>query len=160
MHKKIILGVDPGLADTGWGVLEANAQGFRFLGGGVIKTNAKEENSHRLKIIGDNLKEIIKIYSPDEACIEEVFVNKNNLSSLKLGQARGAIIYVIADNNIPIYEYSATNIKKAVVGVGRAEKHQILAMLKILLPKASPKTDHEADALACAICHSNQANKF
>ncbi|MDX1948924.1 MAG: crossover junction endodeoxyribonuclease RuvC [Rickettsiales bacterium] len=158
MNTKIILGIDPGLADTGWGVLEASTQGFKFIDSGSLKTNPKDENSYRLKLIGDEIKSVIQKYNPQESCLEEVFVNKNNLSSLKLGQARGAIIYVLADNNIPIFEYSATNIKKSIVGVGRAEKHQISAMLKILLPKATPKNDHEADALACAVCHANQTS--
>lgn len=157
MKERIILGVDPGLADTGWAVISVAGQSFRFLDCGSIKTNPKTNNAVRLKAIGDGIKLAIEKYQPNEASIEEVFVNKNNLSSLKLGQARGAIIYVIADANIDLAEYSATNIKKSIVGVGRAEKHQISAMLKILMPKATPQNEHEADAIACAICHANKS---
>lgn len=157
MIEKIILGIDPGLADTGWAVILASGQSYRFVSCGTISTSSKLENPERLKIIGDEIRNIVKNFTPDEASIEEVFINKNALASLKLGHARGAIIYAVATENVPIFEYSATSIKKTIVGVGRAEKHQISAMLKILIPKATPKNDHEADAIAAAICHANNS---
>ena len=107
-----------------------------------------------------SLTEIIKIYRPDEAAIEETFVNKNPVSSLKLGHARGALMLSLGLCGLKVSEYSATAVKKAVVGVGRAEKEQIQMMIKILLPKAIFKTEDEADALAVAICHNNNSRPY
>jgi crossover junction endodeoxyribonuclease RuvC len=106
------------------------------------------------------LVEIIKIYQPDEAAIEETFVNKNPTSSLKLGHARGALILTLGLCGLKVAEYSATAVKKSVVGVGRAEKDQVQMMMRILLPKATFKTEDEADALAVAICHQNNKRNY
>lgn len=153
--EKIILGIDPGLGNTGWAIISVDGQNYKFIECGTIVTDAKSETAERLSIIGSEIEKVIGRYKPDIGCIEEVFVNKNNLSSLKLGHARGVLIYCVAKNNIPLFEYSATNIKKTIVGIGRAEKDQVAMMVKILLPKALPKNDHEADAIACALCYSN-----
>ncbi len=110
----------------------------------------------RIKFLQENIEPVIAQYQPDEAAIEEIFINKNPTSSLKLGHARGALMLSLALGNLKIYEYSTTAIKKTVVGVGRADKNQISVMVKCLLPKATFKTEDEADALAVAICHNNQ----
>lgn len=152
---RIILGIDPGLHHTGWGVIKLQDNKSTFLGCSTISTNPKDEMQHRLLKISDGIAEAINSFKPDEAAIEEVFVNKNNLSSLKLGHARGAIMLTAAQKKVNCTEYSATHIKKTIVGKGRAEKQQIDMMVKILLPKSNPKTDHEADALAIALTHAN-----
>ena len=155
MGTKIILGVDPGLAYTGWGIISKENNMYKFLGCGTIETNSKDKMPERLRTINESLKKVLESYTIDEAAVEETFVNKNNLSSLKLGHARGAIILTLSLADIPISEYSATNVKKSVVGVGRAEKGQVEAMIKVLLPKSVIKSEHEADALAVAITHAN-----
>ncbi len=152
---KMILGIDPGLVNTGWGLIAKENNSFRFIAAGTIITDAKEEMHLRLRDINKQLTQVLDNHTVDEAAIEETFVNKNNLTSLKLGQARGAILLTLSLADIPIAEYSATNIKKAVVGVGRAEKQQMAMMVKTLMPKAVMKTEHEADALAIAIAHAN-----
>lgn len=152
---KFILGIDPGLVNTGWGIISKENNNYKFIACGTIKSNTKDEMPLRLKTINLQLKEVLDSYKIDEAAVEETFVNKNSLSSLKLGHARGAIILTVSLADIPVYEYSATNVKKSVVGVGRAEKDQIKMMMKVLLPKADIKSEHEADALAIAITHAN-----
>jgi crossover junction endodeoxyribonuclease RuvC len=156
--SKIILGIDPGLVNTGWGIILKENNILRYIASGTIKTNSKDSTSYRLKHIYSELFQVFNSYIIDEAAIEETFVNKNNLSSLKLGQARGAIILSVSLAGISLSEYSATNVKKSVVGVGRADKNQISSMVKVLLPKSTAKSEHEADALAIAICHANNSN--
>ncbi len=151
----MILGVDPGLVNTGWGIIAQQDNSLRFIACGTITTNAKDEMAARLVTLNKGLTEVLSAYTVDECAIEETFVNKNNLTSLKLGHARGAIILTLSLADIPPAEYSATNVKKAVTGSGRAEKTQVGSMIKILLPKADVKTEHEADALAVAITHAN-----
>ncbi len=114
----------------------------------------------RLHHFHESLVQIIKTHQPHEAAIEETFVNVNPTSSLKLGQARGALILTLGLCGLKVAEYSATAVKKTVVGIGRAEKHQVQAMIKILLPKANFKTEDEADALAIAICHNNHSSTY
>ena len=116
--------------------------------------------AERLNHFHQNLLQIIQLYKPDEASVEETFVNKNPISSLKLGHARGALILTLGICGIKVNEYSATSVKKTIVGVGRAEKNQVQAMIKILLPKANFKTEDEADALAIAICHNNHKKNW
>lgn len=151
-----ILGIDPGLTKTGWGIISSDKNNLAFLASGTIHTDTSKSLSERLRFLHENLLQIIKDYQPDEAAVEEVFVNKNPISSLKLGHARGAAMLSLALMNLKIYEYSTTSIKKTVVGVGRADKNQIQVMVKYLLPKATFKTEDAADALAVAICHTNQ----
>jgi crossover junction endodeoxyribonuclease RuvC len=114
----------------------------------------------RLNQINKGLKKVLEEHTIDEAAVEETFVNNNNLTSLKLGHARGAIILTLSLADIPISEYSATHVKKSVVGVGRAQKDQMSMMVKVLMPKAVIKSEHEADALAVAICHGNNTKYF
>ena len=153
--SKIILGIDPGLVNTGWAVILKENNSYRFLDSGTIKTKATDETSFRLKQINEGLNKVFKAFKIDTAGIEDSFVNKNASTSLKLGQARGAIILTVSIAGISLSEYSPTNIKKSIVGTGRADKDQIAMMVKVLLPKAEFKNEHEADALAIALCHGN-----
>jgi crossover junction endodeoxyribonuclease RuvC len=151
-----ILGVDPGLTKTGWGIILSNQNNISFIASGIIHTDASMELSERIKFLHENISKVVDLYQPDEAAVEEIFINKNPTSSLKLGHARGAIMLSLALKNLKIYEYATTAIKKTVTGVGRADKNQIGVMVKCLLPKATFKTEDEADALAVTICHNNQ----
>ena len=150
-----ILGVDPGLTKTGLGIIEVKNNTLSFIASTTIYTAASDPLVTRLHHLHKSLVEFVQIHQPDEAAIEETFVNVNPTSSLKLGHARGALILGLGLCELKVAEYSATAVKKAVVGVGRAEKQQIQMMIKILLPKAIFKTEDEADALAIAICHNN-----
>lgn len=153
---KIVIGVDPSLTKTGVGIIKvSSANEISFVAARTIYTSSKDPIAKRLLELHDNLNQIIGEFRPDVAAIEEVFVNKNPLSSLKLGHGRGALILSLAINNLPVYEYSATKIKKSVTGVGRADKNQIMQMMKYLIPKADFKTEDEADALAVAVCYVN-----
>lgn len=152
----IILGIDPALTKTGWGVISSHKNAISFIASGTIQTDATQNLSERLCYIHKNISEIINLYKPDEVAIEETFVNKNAVSSLKLGHARGVLMVACATQGLKIYEYASTAIKKTVVGVGRAEKNQVGVMIKYLLPKATFKNEDEADALAVAVCHNNQ----
>jgi len=150
-----ILGIDPGLTKTGLGIIEVKNNSLSFIASHTIYSSPSDQISVRLQHFHKNLIEIVSAYKPDVAAVEETFVNKNPLSSLKLGHVRGALILTAGICNLPVFEYSATAIKKAVVGIGRAEKEQVQMMIKILLPKAQFKTEDEADALAAAICHNS-----
>lgn len=151
----LIIGIDPGLQHTGWGIISLKSNQLSFVACGVVHTNASSPMPGRLKHLHDGLQKIIDIYKPTEAAIEETFVNKNNASSLKLGQARGAILLSLALAELPIQEYSANMVKKSVVGSGHAAKEQIAAMVKMLLPTNDAKSPDAADALAIAICHAH-----
>lgn len=151
----IILGIDPALSKSGWGIVSFTNNNLSFIACGTIKTDAKDSLPSRVLQVSQGITAIIKKYQPDEVAIEETFLNKNPTSSLKLGHARGAIILTCSLQNIPIYEYAATLIKKTVVGKGRAEKQQVVAMLQYLLPGCKTNSFDEADALATAICHTN-----
>ncbi len=150
-----IIGIDPGLTKTGVGIIEVKNNSLSFISSQTIQTSASDSLVSRLTKFHESLTEIIKNYQPDEAAIEETFVNNNPVSSLKLGHARGALILTLGLCGLKVTEYSTTAVKKAVTGVGRAEKTQIQAMIKILLPKSDSKSEDEADALAVAICHNN-----
>jgi crossover junction endodeoxyribonuclease RuvC len=151
----IILGVDPGLVKTGWGVIEQAGSSLKFLGNGVIAPNTKIPIEKRLHTLHNELSKVVLNFLPDECAIEETFVNKNASSSLKLGFARGALLLSLSINKLPLSEYAPNLIKKTVVGVGRAEKGQIQAMVKILLPSANVDSEDATDALAIAICHAS-----
>ena len=151
----LILGIDPALINTGWGVISYKDNNLKYIASGTIKISAKNTLDKRLKNINSELQKILDIYKPDICAIEETFVNKNPVSSLKLGHARGAIILTVAMFGIEITEYPANKIKKTVTGAGKADKEQVQAMIKVLLPTADCKTHDEADALAVAICHSS-----
>ena len=154
--SKIIIGIDPSLTKTGVGLIRVDDRCvISFVGARTIYTNSGDFMAKRVLDLHSQLGEIIDDFRPDIAAIEEVFVNKNSLSSFKLVYGRGALMLSLAIKNLPVYEYSATNIKKSVTGVGRADKNQVMQMIRYLLPKADFKTEDEADALAVAICHIN-----
>lgn len=150
-----ILGLDPSLSSTGWGIIEANNNRLTYIADGFIPTDAKLPIEQRLDIIYRTLCNIIETYNPDEASIEQTFLNSNPASSLKLSMARGVVILSAGSYNIPLTEYEPNKVKKATVGVGRAEKSQVETMVKILLPTAKPKNNDSADALAIAITHAH-----
>lgn len=155
-----ILGIDPGLRLTGFGVIEKTGEKLTYIASGTIKTASgkpgdREELPARLKIILDGLFEVIDTYQPNEVAVEKVFVNVNPQSTLLLGQARGAAISAAVIKNLSVAEYTALQVKQAVVGNGHAAKEQVQEMVKRLLKlPATPKPD-SADALACAICHAH-----
>jgi crossover junction endodeoxyribonuclease RuvC len=150
-----IIGIDPGLTKTGVGIIEVKNNSLFFVASATIHSNASDPFVTRLHHFHTSLTEIIKAHNPDESAIEETFVNMNPTSSLKLGHARGALILSLGLCGLKVAEYSTTAVKKAVVGVGRAEKAQVQMMIKVLLPGANFKTEDEADALAVAICHNS-----
>lgn len=157
----IILGIDPGLTKTGWGLISSVNNNLSFIASGTIYTDAKQPIHHRIHHLHINIAEVLAQYQPQHVAIEETFINTNPLSSLKLGHARGAIMLSLALNReLEIFEYSTTAVKKAVVGVGRADKTQVAAMIKYLLPKSVFKSEDESDALAVAICHNNNNNSY
>ena len=149
-----ILGVDPGLRATGWGVIEAAGSRLSFVGCGSIETDAAASLAERLAAIHRLLTGLIEREGPHEAAVEETFINRDPQSALKLGQARGVALATLALTGLPVAEYAANLIKKTVVGVGHAEKRQVAMMVRMLLPASTASTPDAADALAVAICHA------
>ncbi len=150
-----ILGIDPALQKTGWGVIESKGSSIKFIDSGLIKTNAKDSMAQRLAVLHHGLIAVIDKWKPCEAAIEETFVNKNPASALKLGQARGVLLCVPALKGLSVDEYSANKVKKSVVGSGHAAKQQVGMMVKTLLPSCGEISEDEADALAVAITHAH-----
>ncbi len=151
----IILGIDPGLQKTGWGVIEQNGSSLRHVAHGLIKPNTSLSMPERLAVLASELEHIIKLYTPYSCAIENTFVNRNPETSLKLGMARGALMSVMALKKLEVAEYSPNQIKKSVVGKGHAAKEQIGMMIGILLPGCGSLGADEADALAIAITHAH-----
>jgi crossover junction endodeoxyribonuclease RuvC len=151
----IILGLDPGLGTTGWGVIAASGNRLSHIANGQIKTDPKQTLAERLVALDRALEDILLEYKPDAAAVEEVFVNSNPQSTLKLGQARGVILLGAAKSGIKVGEYAARLVKKAIVGVGNADKNQIHAMVSRLLPGVKIFGADSADALAVAITHAH-----
>ena len=156
----IIIGIDPGLIKTGWGVINKIDNQIKYIASGTIFTDSKLPMSERLLNIYKNVDELIKKYQPENFSIEETFVNNNPVSSLKLGHARGVAILAASMNNIPVFEYSPNLIKKTLTGAGKAEKQQMVAMVKYIFPGIEIKTEDEADSLCIAICHCNHILKY
>src|SRR3954468_23837479 len=150
-----ILGIDPGLRRTGWGVVETFGNRLTFVGCGSVEPSADLPLARRLLAIHEGLAKVLGDYAPAEAAVEQTFVNKDGVATLKLGQARGVAMLSPAMFGITVAEYAPNQVKKTVVGAGHADKHQILVMLKLLLPKADPKSPDAADALAIAITHAH-----
>ena len=150
-----LIGIDPGLRNTGWGIIAVKDNRLIHIADGVILSDAKNSLAERLVQIYDGLLEVIEQYQPDEAAVEETFVNKNPVSTLKLGQARGISLLVPARLGIPVAEYLPNLVKKTVVGSGHAAKEQIQMMVRTLLPGCEIKTADAADALAIAVCHAH-----
>jgi len=150
-----IIGIDPGLRNMGWGVIEKAGSHLRFIAAGTVHSDGKAALAARLCALHKGLAEIIAHYAPQEAAVELTFVNKDAGATLKLGQARGIALLAPAQFGLNIAEYAPNAIKKAVIGVGHGEKSQIQLMVKTLLPKAEYDSPDAADALAIAICHAN-----
>ncbi len=154
----IILGVDPGTALIGYGLIKKVGKELKCLDYGCIKTDPQKSTALRLKELEKELKKIIKKHPPDVAAVEDIFFFKNLKTAMKVSQAKGVILLTLAKNNIPIFEYSPLQMKMGITGFGKAEKSQVQRMVQILLNlKTLPKPDDAADALALAICHSNSA---
>lgn len=152
----IILGIDPGYAIVGWGVIEYNGSKFRTLGYGSIQTPAGMPTVERLERIYLGMNELIKKYKPDEMAVEELFFNTNSKTAIVVAEARGIILLSARVNGVNISEYTPLQVKQAVVGYGRAEKKQVITMVTSLLSlPAPPKPDDTADALAIAVCHAH-----
>ncbi len=150
-----ILGIDPGLRRTGWGVIEIDGNRLTFIGCGSVTSDDKMDLARRLLAIHDGLASVVAEFVPDEAAVEATFVNKDAVATLKLGQARGIAMLVPAKASVPVSEYAPNLVKKTIVGAGHGEKAQIRMMIGVLLPKADPATHDAADALAIAICHAH-----
>lgn len=150
-----ILGLDPGLCNLGWGVVDWDGARLSFVACGAIKTAPQEPMGQRLAALFAGLEDVMRQWQPSEAAVEETFVNGNARSALKLGQARGVALLVPARLGLSVAEYAPNSVKKTVTGTGHAEKTQIRAMIRYLLPKAAPKTADAADALAVAITHAH-----
>lgn len=154
----IILGIDPGYAIVGWGVIEAKNGRFRPIACGDIRTPAKTPLPYRLNLIYQDLNRIIEKYKPDQLAIEELFFNTNITTGIAVAEARGVILLCAEQHGLKMAEYTPLQVKQAVVGYGLAEKHQVIAMVTSLLRlKEAPKPDDTADALAVALCHGQSA---
>ncbi len=153
-QKMKILGIDPGLRQTGWAILQIEGQNRTQINAGTIKTESKQPLAIRLAHIFDQLEEIIKTHSPDEVAVEETFVNKDPVSALKLGHARAMALLAPARAALPVAEYAPNTIKKTVVGAGHADKSQIAYMINLQIKNAKFDSNDAADALAIALCHS------
>jgi crossover junction endodeoxyribonuclease RuvC len=150
-----ILGIDPGLRRTGWGVVSIDGNRLSFLGCGSVATDDKAALSLRLLAIHDGLRQVIAAHTPDEAAVESTFVSRDAVATLKLGQARGIAMLAPAIAGLSVAEYAPNLVKKTIVGSGHSEKVQIRMMVKVLLPKADPQSDDAADALAIAVTHAH-----
>lgn len=150
-----IIGIDPGLRRTGWGIVESLGNSLRFVGSGTVRSDDKAALAIRLCQLHDGLVEVLHQAMPHEAAVEQTFVNKDATATLKLGQARGIAMLVPARAGLVVAEYAPNAVKKAVIGVGHGDKKQIHMMVKVLMPKAVFDTDDAADALAIAICHAH-----
>jgi len=153
----IIIGLDPGLGTTGWGVIAKSGNRLSHIANGQVRTDPKAALAERLVTLDRELTDVILAHRPDAGVVEEVFVNTNAQSTLKLGQARGVCLLALARAGLPVSEYATRMVKKAIVGTGGAEKAQVQAMLRVLLPGAKLAGADAADALAVAICHAHSA---
>ena len=151
----IIIGLDPGLGTTGWGVIAKQGNRLSHIANGQVKTDPAAPLAERLVVLDRELTDVILLHRPDSGAVEEVFVNSNPQSTLKLGQARGVCLLALARAGLPVAEYSTRLVKKAIVGTGAADKAQVQAMLKVLLPGVKLAGADAADALAVAIAHAH-----
>ena len=150
-----ILGIDPGLRRTGWGMVSIEGSRLVFLACGSLASDDRAALALRLVAIHDGLRRVVAEHAPDEAAVEATFVNRDAAATLKLGQARGIAMLVPALAGLPVAEYAPNLVKKTIVGKGHSEKVQIRMMVKVLLPKAEPQSDDAADALAIAVTHAH-----
>jgi crossover junction endodeoxyribonuclease RuvC len=154
-HSVRILGLDPGLRRTGWGLVTIDGTRLAYVACGTVPSGERAPLAVRLKQLHDGLAGVVRDLAPDEVAVEETFVNKDAQATLKLGHARAIALLVPALAGIEVAEYAANLVKKTVVGSGHADKRQIHAMVRVLLPKADPPSDDAADALAIAITHAH-----
>ncbi|HEV7255384.1 MAG TPA: crossover junction endodeoxyribonuclease RuvC [Mesorhizobium sp.] len=152
-----ILGIDPGLRRTGWGVIDLAGNALRFVASGTVRSDEKLPLANRLLQLHEGLTAVLNEWRPDEAAVEQTFVNKDAVATLKLGQARGVAMLVPVQAGLPVAEYAPNAVKKSVIGVGHGAKEQIHMMVKVLLPRATFEGDDDADALAIAICHAHHS---
>ncbi len=150
-----IIGIDPGLRRTGWGIIEISGSRLAYLGCGSVLTNDRDALALRLLAIHDGLMRVLDEFRPDEAAVEATFVNKGAQATLKLGQARGIAMVVPARAGVPVAEYAPNVVKKSIVGAGHGDKTQVRMMIGVLLPKADPQSEDAADALAIAVTHAH-----
>lgn len=153
-----VLGIDPGTTTTGWGIIESSGNQSRHIANGCIRTKPGEPLAQRLGAIFRELTRIISQHQPQIAAVEEIFVSRNVQSALKLGHARGVAIAAAHNQGLAIHEYTALQVKKSVVGYGRAEKHQVQEMMRMLLNMPAIPPQDAADALAAALCHIHHAS--
>ncbi|MBL4789085.1 MAG: crossover junction endodeoxyribonuclease RuvC [Kordiimonadaceae bacterium] len=153
-----VLGIDPGLQKTGWGIVESHGSRLSHVANGVVKSDSKKTLAERLVELYTGLTEVLQEWQPHTCAVEETFVNKNPTSTLKLGQARGIALLVPSQAGLFVAEYTPNHVKKSVVGAGHAAKEQVEAMVKILLPGIKINGPDAADALAVAICHAHHAS--
>ena len=152
-----IIGLDPGLRRTGWGLVECEGNRLKHIAHGTVTSKGDDDLAERLLELHDGLTAVIAAHGPHEAAVEQTFVNKDPVATLKLGQARAISLLVPAQAGLPVAEYAPNQVKKSVVGVGHADKAQVLHMVKVLLPQCGDPAPDEADALAVAICHAHFA---
>ena len=150
-----IIGIDPGLRRTGWGVIESLGNALVFVASGTVRPDEKADLAERLRQIHDGLSDVLRLHAPAEAAVEQTFVNKDATATLKLGQARGVAMLVPALAGLSVAEYAPNAVKKTVIGVGHGDKKQIHMMVRVLMPRATFTGDDAADALAIAICHAH-----
>ncbi len=151
----IAIGIDPGSVRTGFGIVRRDGTRLKRLGSGTIRTNAKSPMEDRLLTIHEGLEQVLTLYGPDEAAVEDIFFSKNASSALKLGQVRGAILLTLSKRRLPIVSYPPAFVKRAVVGAGRAAKQQVGRVVQSILAMKDQPGEDEGDALAIAICHLN-----
>jgi crossover junction endodeoxyribonuclease RuvC len=150
-----IMGIDPGLRRTGWSIIDSLGNTLKFVASGTVRSDDTLDLPSRLRQLHERLLSVLHEHRPDEAAVEQTFVNKDAVATLKLGQARGAVMLVPALAGLPVAEYAPNAVKKTVIGVGHGDKKQIHMMVKVLLPRATFDTDDAADAIAIAICHAH-----
>lgn len=157
----VIFGIDPGFAIVGYGVVEYNGVNFRPISFGAVTTKAGTEFSSRLQSIYQDINELFSRYKPDCISIEKLFFNTNTTTAIEVAEARGVILLAAKNNGLPIYEYTPLQVKQAITGYGKAEKRQVIEMVKSFLSfEKAPKPDDAADALALAICHGHSSGNI
>ena len=154
-NTRRLLGLDPGLTATGWGIVDVTGSRLVHVANGTVKSRTGDALADRLAMLHEGIRAIIDVHRPHEAAIESVFVSKDGQAALKLGQARGVAILAAAQAGLEVAEYAPNHIKKSVVGAGHADKRQMMAMVTMLLPQCDPHSEHSVDALAVAITHAH-----
>jgi crossover junction endodeoxyribonuclease RuvC len=156
LGKRRIIGVDPGLASTGWGVIDADRQRLRYIAHGCIETKADLPRAERLFFIYETIQNVLELYRPSESAVENLYFGRNKTSAMAVAEARGVLCMTFCQFGLPVHEFTPNVIKQAVAGVSRAEKSQVQEMVRLLLGlPVIPEPDHAADALAAAICAAN-----